>query len=194
MIKGLFCCHGNKSTILLFYSIFSTSPEVSSKFTLLKYVKSQRSYGFLITKDLIFGFRILDLKDHFSASLNGRISWKLLVRSRNQNIQKESKWNRYLRRVSLNMMYKMSRLRHRFSNEPGGGGGGGGSLDLLRLYPVKVCVMKRNHAFETESSSSQIFENTCHFLNPHTFKMIKVEPPQKVPIKFFVFLFTYRWK
>ena len=39
-------------------------------FTLLKYVlKSQRSYGFLITKELIFGFPILDLKDHFSASL-----------------------------------------------------------------------------------------------------------------------------
>ena len=38
-------------------------------FTLLKYVKFQRSYGFLITKELIFGFRILDLKDHFSASL-----------------------------------------------------------------------------------------------------------------------------
>ena len=38
-------------------------------FTLLKYVKSQRSYGFLITKELIFGLLILDLKDHFSASL-----------------------------------------------------------------------------------------------------------------------------
>ena len=38
-------------------------------FTLLKYVKSQRSSGFLITKELIFGFQILDLKDHFSASL-----------------------------------------------------------------------------------------------------------------------------
>ena len=38
--------------------------------TLFKYVKSQRSYGFLITKELIFGFQILDLKDHFSASLN----------------------------------------------------------------------------------------------------------------------------
>ena len=37
-------------------------------FTLLKYVKSQRSYGFLITKELIFGFQILDFKDHFSAS------------------------------------------------------------------------------------------------------------------------------
>ena len=38
-------------------------------FTLSKYVKSQRSYGFLITKELIFVFQILDLKDHFSASL-----------------------------------------------------------------------------------------------------------------------------
>ena len=38
-------------------------------FTLLKYGKSQRDYGFLITKELIFGFQILDLKDHFSASL-----------------------------------------------------------------------------------------------------------------------------
>ena len=38
-------------------------------FTLLKYIESQRSYGFLITKEVIFGFQILDLKDHFSASL-----------------------------------------------------------------------------------------------------------------------------
>ena len=30
----------------------------------------QRSYGFLVTKELIFGFQILDLKDHFSASLS----------------------------------------------------------------------------------------------------------------------------
>ena len=33
-----------------------------ANFTLLKYVKSQRRYGFLITKKLIFGFQILDLK------------------------------------------------------------------------------------------------------------------------------------
>ena len=41
---------------------------------LLKYVKSERSYGFLITKELIFGFQILDLKDHFSASLPTTVS------------------------------------------------------------------------------------------------------------------------
>ena len=44
-----------------------------ANFTLLKYVKSQRSYGFLITKELIFGFQILELKDHFSASLKGQL-------------------------------------------------------------------------------------------------------------------------
>ena len=36
---------------------------------MLKYVRCQRSYGFLITKELIFGFQILDIQDHFSASL-----------------------------------------------------------------------------------------------------------------------------
>ena len=44
-------------------------PKFLVNFTLLKYVKSQRSYGFLITKQLKFLFQILDLKDHFSATL-----------------------------------------------------------------------------------------------------------------------------
>ena len=65
----VFCYHGNKSTILLFYSILEELLKFLANFTLLKYVKSQRSYGFLITKELIFGFQILDLKVHFSASL-----------------------------------------------------------------------------------------------------------------------------
>ena len=68
MFEG-FCYHGNKFTNLLFYSIFRTTAEVSSKLYFLKYVKSRRNYGFLITKELIFGFQILDLKEHFSASL-----------------------------------------------------------------------------------------------------------------------------
>ena len=33
-----------------------TSSVTMATFTLLKYVKSQRSYGFLITKELIFGW------------------------------------------------------------------------------------------------------------------------------------------
>ena len=65
----IFCYHGNKSTILLFYSILEQLLKFSVNFTLLKYVKSQRRFGFLITKELIFGCQILDLKDHFSASL-----------------------------------------------------------------------------------------------------------------------------
>ena len=47
-------------------------------FTLLKYVKSQRSYGFFITKELIFGFQILNLRDRFSASLISR--WTLVMK------------------------------------------------------------------------------------------------------------------
>ena len=35
-------------------------------------------YGFLITKELIFGFQILDLKDHFSASLLQELRLSLL--------------------------------------------------------------------------------------------------------------------
>ena len=37
-------------------------------FTLLKSVKSQRSYSFLITKELIFGFQIMDFSLLFSLS------------------------------------------------------------------------------------------------------------------------------
>ena len=69
----VFCYHGNKSTILVFYWIFIQLLKFLVNFTLLKYVKSQRSYGFLITKELIFGFQILDLKDHFSASLKSSL-------------------------------------------------------------------------------------------------------------------------
>ena len=57
---------------LAFCSIFRTTPEISSKLYFVKYVKSQRNYGFLITKELIFGFQILDLKDHLSASLSSK--------------------------------------------------------------------------------------------------------------------------
>ena len=66
----VFCYHGNKSTILLFIQFLEQLLKFLVNFTLLKYVKSHGSYGFLFTKELIFGFQILDLKDHFSASLN----------------------------------------------------------------------------------------------------------------------------
>ena len=47
-----------------------------ANFTLLKYVKSERSYGFLITKKLIFGFQILDLNVYASVNCDKAI-WLL---------------------------------------------------------------------------------------------------------------------
>ena len=53
---NVFCYHGNKSTILLFIQFLELLLKFLVNFTSLKYVKSQRSYGFLITKELIFGW------------------------------------------------------------------------------------------------------------------------------------------
>ena len=41
----------------------------------------------------------------------------LLIKSRNQNIFQKFKSNRNLQRIPFKMMYNMSMLRHRFSNE-----------------------------------------------------------------------------
>ena len=70
---NVFCYHGNESTILFFTQFLEQLLKFLGNLTLLKYVKSRRSYGFLITKELIFGFQILDLKVHFSASLRGSL-------------------------------------------------------------------------------------------------------------------------
>ena len=45
----------------------------------------------------------------------------LLIKSRNQNIFQKFKINRNLQRIPFKMMYNMSMLRHRFSNERRGG-------------------------------------------------------------------------
>ena len=50
-------------------------------------------------------------------TLNELISRNSLVKLRNQNIFKKFKLNRNLRKIPLKMMYNMSMLRHRFSNE-----------------------------------------------------------------------------
>ena len=91
-----------------------------ANFTLLKYVKSQRSYGFLITKELIFGFQILDLKDHFSASLRC-----LLSRSRKyKNLRLSILWgpfNKYLiyftfsKSVAVKVSSQLENLNSTFS-------------------------------------------------------------------------------
>ena len=74
----VFCYHSNKSTFSLFFVQFLEQLlKFLANFTLLKY-KSQRSYGFLITKKPIFGFQILDLKVHFSATLT-KVCFKSFV-------------------------------------------------------------------------------------------------------------------
>ena len=50
----VFSYHGNKSAILLLIQFLEQLLKFLLNFTLLKYVKSQRSYGFLITEELIF--------------------------------------------------------------------------------------------------------------------------------------------
>ena len=70
MFEGLFVTMATNLPSCFSIEFVEQLLEFLANFTLLKYVKSQRSYGFLITKELIFGFQILDLKDHFSASLS----------------------------------------------------------------------------------------------------------------------------
>ena len=53
----------------LAFRIFRTAPEVSSKLFFVEICQVLEKLWILITKELIFGFQILDLKDHFSASL-----------------------------------------------------------------------------------------------------------------------------
>ena len=106
----VFSYHGNKSTILLFIQFLEQLLKFIANFTLLKYVKSQRSYGFLITKELIFGFQILNLKDHFSASLKG-----LRARHRNaeyvRNGPKKYRYIEYLMgNLPIVMVYNLGSL------------------------------------------------------------------------------------
>ena len=69
MFEGL-CYHGNKSTILLFYSIFRTTPEVSSKLYFVEICYVSETLWFFNHKRADFWLPNFGLKDHFSASLN----------------------------------------------------------------------------------------------------------------------------
>ena len=65
----VFCYHWNKSTILLFYSIFRATPEVSSKHYFVVICQASETLWLVNHKRADFWLPILDLKDHFSASL-----------------------------------------------------------------------------------------------------------------------------
>ena len=79
----VFCYYGNKSTILLFNSIFKTTTEISTKLYFVKISKSQRNYCFLITKELIFwlsNFGII-----FSFQLLNNLSKRHHIKSDNES-------------------------------------------------------------------------------------------------------------
>ena len=80
MFEGLFFAIATSLPSCFLTQVLEQLLKVLVNFTLLKYDKSQRCYGFLITKELIFGFQILDLKDHFSASLRLLTHIKVSVR------------------------------------------------------------------------------------------------------------------
>ena len=65
--------------------------------------------------------------DTHSGAIGESFRETLLIKSRNQNIFEKFKPDRNLQMIPFKMMYNMSMLRHRFSNECWGGGGGGGA-------------------------------------------------------------------
>ena len=79
----------------------------------------------MIYNMLIFKYvDILNFSDSTPEPFGESFRENLLIRSRNQNISEKFKLNRNLQTISFNMMYNMSMLSHRFSNERWGGGGG----------------------------------------------------------------------
>ena len=55
--------------------------------------------------------------DTHSEAIGESFRENLLMKSRNQNIFEKFKLNRNLQTIPFKMMYNMSMLRHRFSNE-----------------------------------------------------------------------------
>ena len=69
------------------------------------------------------------------------------MKSRNQNIFEKFKLNRNLQRIPFKMMYNISMLRHRFSNERWGGGGGG----ALNHLPLLFCKSMFSNYLDTQT-------------------------------------------
>ena len=67
--------------------------------------------------------------DTHSGAIGESFRENLLIKPRTQNIFEKFQLNRNFQTIPFKMMYNMSMLRHRFSNERWGGGGGGGRLE-----------------------------------------------------------------
>ena len=63
------------------------------------------------------------LSDTYSGAIRESFRENLLIKSRNQNTGEKFQLNRNLQTIPFKMMYNMSMLRYRFSNERWGGGG-----------------------------------------------------------------------
>ena len=96
-------------------------------------------------------------------SLCGVISLKLLINSRHQNIFLKFNLKRNLQRIPFKMMWNMSMLRHRFSNErwvP---------WTTFLFYSVKVCnkFMVVWESLETTPHHTTPHHTTPHHTTPH---------------------------
>ena len=69
--------------------------------------------------------KVWNFSDTHSGAIGESFRENLLIKSRKQNIFEKFKLNRNCQTIPFKMMYNMSMLRHRFSNEQWGGGGGG---------------------------------------------------------------------
>ena len=82
--------------------------------------------------------KVWNFSDTHSGVTGESFHKNLLIKSLNQHIfEKLFKLNRNLPTIPFNMMYNMSLLRHRFSDDRWGRGGGGGALNHLHLLLCK---------------------------------------------------------
>ena len=78
--------------------------------------------------------------DTHSGAIGESFRENLLIKSLNQNIFEKFKLNRNLQTTLINMMYNMSMLRYRFSNEQWGEGAALNHLPLLFCKSVYCCI------------------------------------------------------
>ena len=79
--------------------------------------------------------------DNHSGTIGESFRENLLIKSRNQNIFETFKLNRNLQRIPFKMMYNMSTVCHRFSNERWGRGAALNHLPLLFCKSVYFRIL-----------------------------------------------------
>ena len=95
-------------------------------------------------------FKSLIFLDTHSRAVGESFCENLLINSRNQNIFEKFKLNRNLQTIPFKMMYNMSMLRHRFSNERWGIP----PWTTFLSYSVRVCIKVK---YKRSTSEVQLF-------------------------------------